>query len=97
MVNIAFIGAGSVVFTRQLVADILRFPELTDARFVLHDIDSARGARAAAAARPRSDPRGARGGGRRRPTSATDSARAPSASERPTGVPRWTEPTSSSI
>ncbi|WP_119695915.1 alpha-glucosidase/alpha-galactosidase [Microbacterium halotolerans] len=42
MVNIAFIGAGSVVFTRQLVADILRFPELADARFVLHDIDPAR-------------------------------------------------------
>jgi alpha-galactosidase len=39
MVSIAFIGAGSVVFTRQLVADILRFPELVDARLVLHDID----------------------------------------------------------
>ncbi|WP_454855007.1 family 4 glycosyl hydrolase [Promicromonospora soli] len=39
MVSIAFIGAGSVVFTRQLVADILRLPELADARLVLHDID----------------------------------------------------------
>lgn len=42
MVSIAFIGAGSVVFTRQLVADILRFPELTGARLVLHDIDPER-------------------------------------------------------
>ncbi|WP_129789169.1 alpha-glucosidase/alpha-galactosidase [Promicromonospora panici] len=42
MVSIAFIGAGSVVFTRQLVADILRFPELADARLVLHDIDPER-------------------------------------------------------
>lgn len=42
MVSIAFIGAGSVVFTRQLVADILRFPELVEARLVLHDIDPER-------------------------------------------------------
>ncbi|WP_460749265.1 alpha-galactosidase [Myceligenerans cantabricum] len=42
MVSIAFIGAGSVVFTRQLVADILRFPELVDARLVLHDISPER-------------------------------------------------------
>jgi alpha-galactosidase len=42
MVSIAFIGAGSVVFTRQLVADILRLPELTGARLVLHDIDPER-------------------------------------------------------
>ena len=42
MVNIVFIGAGSVVFTRQLVADILRYPELSDARLVLHDIDADR-------------------------------------------------------
>ena len=42
MVSIAFVGAGSVVFTRQLVADILRYPELADARLVLHDIDPER-------------------------------------------------------
>ncbi len=42
MVSIAFIGAGSVVFTRQLVGDILRYPELADARLVLHDIDPER-------------------------------------------------------
>ncbi|MBL0885519.1 alpha-glucosidase/alpha-galactosidase [Myceligenerans indicum] len=51
MVSIAFIGAGSVVFTRQLVADILRFPELVDARLVLHDIDPERLAVAEATAR----------------------------------------------
>jgi alpha-galactosidase len=42
MVNVAFIGAGSVVFTRQLVADIVGFPELAEVRFALHDIDPAR-------------------------------------------------------
>src|SRR5690606_249191 len=40
MVQIAFLGAGSVVFTRQLVADLLRFPELAGAHLALHDIDA---------------------------------------------------------
>src|SRR5690606_26737597 len=35
MVTIAFIGAGSVVFTRQLVADLLGFPELADVHLAL--------------------------------------------------------------
>jgi len=59
MVNIAFMGAGSVVFTRQLVADILRYPELADARLVLHDIDDARLAVAGGTARHVSDRLGA--------------------------------------
>jgi alpha-galactosidase len=42
MVKVAFIGAGSVVFTRQLVADLLQFPELADVTFALHDIDPER-------------------------------------------------------
>lgn len=42
MVSIVFLGAGSVVFTRQLVTDLLRFPELHGARLVLHDIDPER-------------------------------------------------------
>ncbi|GAA1626235.1 alpha-glucosidase/alpha-galactosidase [Georgenia ruanii] len=42
MVTIAFLGAGSVVFTRQLVADLLSFPELADAHLALHDIDAER-------------------------------------------------------
>lgn len=36
--NIAFIGAGSVGFTRKLIQDILLVPELADSRFALHDI-----------------------------------------------------------
>jgi len=60
MVNVAFIGAGSVVFTRQLVADILRYPELADVRLVLHDIDEARLAVAAGTARHVSERFGAR-------------------------------------
>ncbi|MFI5958929.1 alpha-galactosidase [Cryptosporangium sp. NPDC051539] len=42
MTRIVFIGAGSVVFTRQLVADLLRFPDLPELDLVLHDIDPAR-------------------------------------------------------
>lgn len=42
MSRIVFIGAGSVVFTRQLVADILRFEDLTGVTLVLHDIDEDR-------------------------------------------------------
>src|SRR5437763_985573 len=39
MTRIAFIGAGSVEFTRDLLGDILRFPELAGATIALHDID----------------------------------------------------------
>jgi alpha-galactosidase len=39
MTVIAFLGAGSVVFTRELLADILGFPELRDVTLSLHDID----------------------------------------------------------
>lgn len=42
MIRIAFVGAGSVVFTRQLLHDILSFPELSDAAIALHDIDPER-------------------------------------------------------
>jgi alpha-galactosidase len=41
-VNIVFVGAGSVVFTRQLLRDIFSFPELADVRIALHDIDAER-------------------------------------------------------
>jgi alpha-galactosidase len=40
--KIAFIGAGSVVFTRNLLGDILEFPELRGAEIALHDIDGGR-------------------------------------------------------
>ncbi len=42
MTRIAFIGAGSFVFTRNLVRDILTFPLLRDATLVLMDVDAER-------------------------------------------------------
>ena len=42
MVKIAIIGAGSVVFTRRLVGDILSFQSLTDSTIALMDIDAER-------------------------------------------------------
>jgi len=42
MTRIAFIGAGSIGFTRGLVRDILTFPLLRDATLVLMDIDPER-------------------------------------------------------
>lgn len=42
MLKIAFIGAGSVVFTRNLLADLLSFPELEGCSLSLHDIDPLR-------------------------------------------------------
>src|SRR5262249_52549163 len=42
MTKIAFIGAGSTVFTRNLVGDVLRFPELADSTLALMDIDAER-------------------------------------------------------
>lgn len=40
--RIAFVGAGSVVFTRQLVADLLGFSDLGPVDLALHDVDSER-------------------------------------------------------
>lgn len=40
--TIVIIGAGSAVFTRELLGDILSFPELRSVRVVLHDIDAER-------------------------------------------------------
>lgn len=42
MTQIAFIGAGSVVFTRQLLSDLLRLDGLPLLRLMLHDIDPGR-------------------------------------------------------
>ena len=39
MAKIAFIGAGSTVFAKNLMGDILSFPEFSDATFSLMDID----------------------------------------------------------
>ena len=61
MTRIAFIGAGSVEFTRNLLGDIFSFPELADAEIVLHDIDEERLATAEAMARWTNATLGARG------------------------------------
>ncbi|MCH2176260.1 MAG: alpha-glucosidase/alpha-galactosidase [Lentisphaeria bacterium] len=37
-IKVAFIGAGSLGFTRRLILDIVKVPELRDANFALHDI-----------------------------------------------------------
>src|SRR5262245_14161765 len=42
MTRIVLVGAGSVEFTRNLLGDILSYPELADATIVLHDIDADR-------------------------------------------------------
>ena len=42
MTRIVFLGAGSTVFAKNLMGDILAFPELADANIVLHDIDAER-------------------------------------------------------
>lgn len=42
MTKITFIGAGSTVFAKNLLGDILSFPELADAEIALFDIDAQR-------------------------------------------------------
>ncbi|GAB3965365.1 alpha-glucosidase/alpha-galactosidase [Actinoallomurus acanthiterrae] len=59
-IRIAFVGAGSITFTRQLLRDIFSFPELADVRIALHDIDSERLSVAEALARRTADQYGAK-------------------------------------
>ncbi|MCA0453554.1 MAG: alpha-glucosidase/alpha-galactosidase [Chloroflexi bacterium] len=42
MPKITFIGAGSTVFAKNLMGDILSFPELANSHIALHDIDETR-------------------------------------------------------
>ncbi len=42
MATVVFLGAGSVVFSRQLTADLLSFDDLPSLRLVLHDVDPER-------------------------------------------------------
>ena len=49
--TIAFIGAGSVIFTRKLLRDILELPALRSVHIALHDIDADRLATAEAMAK----------------------------------------------
>jgi alpha-galactosidase len=61
MTKIAFIGAGSVEFTRNVVTDLCSFPDLnTGLEFSLHDIDPERLGHAEAMARRLVDQTGAR-------------------------------------
>ncbi len=41
MAKIAFIGAGSTVFAKNLMGDILGYPELADSHIALMDIGTA--------------------------------------------------------
>jgi alpha-galactosidase len=72
MTRIVFIGAGSVEFTRNLLGDILTFPELADAEIVLHDVVEERLATAEGMARWTSQAAGAHA----RITTTTDRRRA---------------------
>src|SRR6185436_5603419 len=60
MPKIAFIGAGSTVFARRLMTDILSFPEMADSQIALHDIDAGRLATSETVAHRVSDAMGAR-------------------------------------
>ena len=51
MTRIAFVGAGSVIFTKNLLVDILDHAALHDVEIALHDIDADRLATAEAIAR----------------------------------------------
>jgi len=42
MAKITFLGAGSTIFAKNLLTDILTFPELADSTIALHDIDQER-------------------------------------------------------
>jgi alpha-galactosidase len=59
MTKVAFIGAGSVVFTRNLLGDLFWFPELHDIEIALHDIDADRLQTAEAIAKLTAGERGA--------------------------------------
>ncbi|MEP7356847.1 MAG: alpha-glucosidase/alpha-galactosidase, partial [Anaerolineales bacterium] len=59
MAKIAFIGAGSTVFARRLMTDILSFPEMAGAEIALHDIDAERLATSEAVAQRVSEAMGA--------------------------------------
>jgi alpha-galactosidase len=42
MAKITIIGAGSVVFAKRLISDVLSYPELENTTFSLTDIDAVR-------------------------------------------------------
>ena len=80
MPRIAFVGAGSAVFTRNLVGDVLSLPELRDSTtFALMDIDADR-LRTAEVVTSGSSPRTARARRSRRRRTAARRSRAPTTS-----------------
>ena len=42
MPKITFLGAGSTIFAKNLLGDLLSFPEFSEATISLHDIDQER-------------------------------------------------------
>ena len=42
MARIVLVGAGSITFAKNLLSDLLTFPELSASTIVLHDIDAER-------------------------------------------------------
>lgn len=60
MTKITFIGAGSTVFAKNLLGDILSYPELADAEIALYDINSERLKTSEIVARKIADALGAR-------------------------------------
>jgi alpha-galactosidase/6-phospho-beta-glucosidase family protein len=82
MPKIAFIGAGSTVFTRNLVGDVLSLPELRDSTtFSLMDIDPDRLRTSEIVAGKLAAANGAGRGWKRRSTAATP-CRTPTTSSR---------------
>ncbi len=77
MPKIAFVGAGSVEFTRNLLGDILAFPALAASEISLHDIDPERLETAELLAQPRRARRSARARGCRPRSTAARRSRAP--------------------
>jgi len=74
MAKVAFVGAGSTVFTRNLVGDLVGAPELADTTTIaLMDIDAERLAASELVARRLVERRGA--GARREARSRPDAAR----------------------
>lgn len=66
--KITFVGAGSVVFTQGLLADLFTYSELDGVHVALHDIDPERLATALAAARQIAAARGVKPCSPRTPT-----------------------------
>jgi alpha-galactosidase/6-phospho-beta-glucosidase family protein len=85
MTKISFIGAGSTVFAKNLMGDILSYPELQDATISLFDIDPVRLRTSEIVAHKIADFFGRRPKSRRRSTAAV-AGRAPIS---PSACSRW--------